>query len=171
MNNHKPKIGDLIEQRFLLETSLGSGGFGSVWSASDQETGKKVAIKLLHTQLLNSPWILERFIMEATILKRLSHPRVAHCLHAGTTSGVAYMCIELVHGTIPLARARRRQRGLTDHGQPGREMFTQDLRPPHIQLLSSGSDQRTVASFMAPQEVARTLPESSPEPSTSPVDS
>lgn len=98
MNSQKLKSGDLIEQRFRVKNLLGSGGFGSVWSAHDQETGADIAIKLLHPHLLHSPWILERFTREAEILSRFAHPRVARCIHAGTTDGNAYMCIELVQG-------------------------------------------------------------------------
>jgi serine/threonine protein kinase len=98
MSKQKPQIGDLIDHRFHLQTLLGKGGFGSVWLALDKHSNSSVAIKMLHTELLSSQWVLQRFTTEAEILRRLDHPRIARCLHVGTFNSMAYMCMELVQG-------------------------------------------------------------------------
>jgi len=98
MSTDNVKPGDRLENRFLLQEKLGSGGFGAVWSAIDLQDNSTIAVKILHTNLVTSNWVLERFQTESDILTRFHHPRVAHCIYAGTSQGLAFMCMELVGG-------------------------------------------------------------------------
>ncbi|EAX92044.1 STE family protein kinase [Trichomonas vaginalis G3] len=60
-----------LPDRFLKKEELGSGAFGVVYAAFDQETSKTVAIKCL----INNEAI-EDFQEELTLLKRLKHPSI-----------------------------------------------------------------------------------------------
>ena len=40
-------IGNLLEDRYMLKATLGSGGFGQVFRAADQRLDRDVAIKVL----------------------------------------------------------------------------------------------------------------------------
>lgn len=85
---------------YVLESTLGQGGTGSVWRARREDgrfTGA-VAVKLLHLSLLGRAGA-ERFKREGDILARLTHPNIAHLLDAGVTpGGQPYLVIELVEG-------------------------------------------------------------------------
>ncbi|GKZ31873.1 hypothetical protein AbraIFM66950_000784 [Aspergillus brasiliensis] len=41
------RIGDLMNQRYLVEHKLGSGGFSTVWMANDRQNNRDVALKIL----------------------------------------------------------------------------------------------------------------------------
>lgn len=69
---HTPKKQQAkLPDRFLKKEELGSGAFGVVYSAFDQETSKTVAVKCL----INNEAI-EDFQEELTLLKRLKHPAI-----------------------------------------------------------------------------------------------
>ena len=52
---------------------LGQGAFGEVWLAIDRATNQPFALKLLNRK---DPTVLEMFVHEATMLKRLNHPHI-----------------------------------------------------------------------------------------------
>jgi eukaryotic-like serine/threonine-protein kinase len=64
--------------RWCIERELGAGAFGSVWGASDVETGEWVAIKRLLPAAANNPDHVARFRREAANLKRVNSDYVAH---------------------------------------------------------------------------------------------
>ena len=85
---------------YVLESPLGQGGTGVVWSARRDDGRFKghVAIKLLHLSLIGHTGAL-RFEQEGGILARLSHPHIARLLDAGVTvAGQPYLVLERVDG-------------------------------------------------------------------------
>ncbi len=64
--------GDLVD-RYRLDTRLGEGGVGVVWSATHVELGRRVAVKLLKSA---SREHAQRFLREARISASLRHPNV-----------------------------------------------------------------------------------------------
>ncbi len=98
--------GPLIAQRFVVEGSLGTGGMGTVHVALDQQTGRRVALKLL--QPSGRPDDAERFTREAQILAELRHPHiVGHVAHGVDASGAAFLAMELLEGEDLRQRLRR----------------------------------------------------------------
>lgn len=70
---------------YSIEDRLGSGGFATVYLATDDETGGKVAIKVLHDHT-NNPSDLRRFEREQTTMHALNgHPNIVGILTSGTT--------------------------------------------------------------------------------------
>ncbi|MEE2903269.1 MAG: serine/threonine-protein kinase [Myxococcota bacterium] len=92
------KQGTVVDNRFELLRQLGRGGFGDVWQANDLANSRIVALKLLHTDLVDNSTILERFCLEATLLTKLVHPAIAHCIHSGQHADTAYMAMQLAPG-------------------------------------------------------------------------
>lgn len=89
-------VGDLIDERFLIERPIGSGGMGSVFVARDRETNELVAVKVLD---LVSDSALERFRREARVLAELSHPGIVrYVAHGEARSGEAYLAMEFLEG-------------------------------------------------------------------------
>ncbi len=62
--------------RFKIIRKLGEGGLGSVWLAQDEKLNRKVAIKELKRDSLESEAAWHRFQREAEITGRLEHPNI-----------------------------------------------------------------------------------------------
>jgi serine/threonine protein kinase/tetratricopeptide (TPR) repeat protein len=93
---------------YRLEHLLGAGGMGPVYSATvDRRTtgleqGTRVAVKVIHDHLLETPEFLERFRREAAIGRSVDHPNVVRTLdcHIVDEGGRrrAVLVMELVEG-------------------------------------------------------------------------
>jgi len=82
-----------------LHTLIGEGGFGQVWSADRESDGRRVAIKILHLELVRSIDALTRFQREVEAIQRLEHPNVVRALDHGTLGdGRPYVVLEYVEG-------------------------------------------------------------------------
>ncbi len=77
---------------------IGAGTVGTIYLATERETGERVAIKKLHPGVSQDSLIRARFERETTILKRLRHPNIVACYGGGEDSGVLYYVMELVEG-------------------------------------------------------------------------
>jgi len=89
---------------FVVREPLGSGGFGMVFRAEQPALAREAVIKVLHTRLLASETVVQRFLREARLASRLDHPYAAHTYAFGAEpDGVLWIAMELVRGT-PLDR-------------------------------------------------------------------
>jgi serine/threonine-protein kinase len=81
---------------------------GSVFSATDERDGTKVALKLLHPELAADPEIHRRFHREASILAALEHPAVVRVLDVGSDErDRPFTVMELLEGETLAARIER----------------------------------------------------------------
>lgn len=97
--NPKSDIGTLVGGQFQLVRLLGSGTSGAVFEGRDGVTRARVAVKLLHGDLLTSEEHVARFIREARTAARIQHPGVVAFLDAGRhTDGRPYLVQEFLHG-------------------------------------------------------------------------
>ena len=95
---------------FRLDRMIGEGGFGQVWLAYRATDEARVAIKVLHFELVRSVDALTRFQRELDAIQRLHHPNVVRALDHGTSSdGRPYLVLEYVDG--PSLREVIHQRG------------------------------------------------------------
>lgn len=84
--------------RYELGALLGTGTVGTIFSASDRETGKRVAIKKLNPRASSDPLIRARFKREMAILQRLRHPNIVSYFGGGNQDAYLYYVMELVDG-------------------------------------------------------------------------
>ncbi|HTJ40588.1 MAG TPA: protein kinase [Kofleriaceae bacterium] len=89
--------GEVIAERFVLESRAGAGGMATVYRAHDRHTGGPVAIKVLERRdALNT----ERFDREARVLAELSHPAlVRYVAHGMAQDGAPYLVMEWLEGS------------------------------------------------------------------------
>ena len=80
--------------KYRIDSSLGSGGFGSVYLAEDTFIGKKVAIKVPHKQLGN----MEEMAKEPRLLASLGHPNIVTVLTAEKQDDIFFIVMEYVEG-------------------------------------------------------------------------
>jgi hypothetical protein len=83
---------------YELQTKLGEGGMGEVWSAVS-ESGQRVAIKFLRKELGEDPEYRRRFEREIKACIPLDHPALLHLYGYGdATDGRMYTVSELLLG-------------------------------------------------------------------------
>jgi serine/threonine-protein kinase len=104
--------GHRLDDRYVLESLIATGGMGEVWRGRDEILGRPVAIKVLHARLAKDPDILERFRTEAMAAARLSHPGVIRVFDTGLDGESCYIVMELVEG--PTLAESLAQRGSMD---------------------------------------------------------
>ncbi len=63
---------------YRVTASLGAGGMGEVWRATDSKLGREVALKVLPEEFASDPDRFARFEREARVLASLNHPNIAH---------------------------------------------------------------------------------------------
>src|SRR5919106_2670936 len=80
--------------KYRILSTLGSGGFGTVYLAEDTWIDKKVAIKVPHKQNLDFTELLK----EPRLLASLSHPNIVTILTAEKQDGIFFIVMEYVPG-------------------------------------------------------------------------
>lgn len=78
---------------------LGEGGMGIVYEAEQQDTNRRVALKVIRTRSFQDK-IRKRFQREAQILAKLNHPGIATIYESGTADDnrTPFVAMELVDG-------------------------------------------------------------------------
>ena len=99
--------GALLGDRYLLGESLGRGGMGTVFRATDLHTGGAVAVKLLDRLLVRDPVQHERLRREAEVTAALTSPRIVRVFDVGERDGVPFLVMEFVNGETLAQRLRR----------------------------------------------------------------
>ncbi len=91
-------IDTLFDGRYQIIRKLGSGGMANVYLASDQELGRRVAIKILDDRHARDEQFVERFRREAQNAAGLSHPNIVSIYDRGEAEGTYYIAMEYVEG-------------------------------------------------------------------------
>jgi serine/threonine protein kinase len=89
---------DLLNNRYLLEERLGTGGMAVVYRARDQMLERSVAIKILRENYSSDPAFQERFRQEARAAGNLSHPNIVTVHDFGLDGRRLFIVMEYVPG-------------------------------------------------------------------------
>lgn len=93
-----PLLGRLVDSRYEIVDRVARGGMATVYVAQDRRLDRRVALKVMHPHLADSPAFVARFRREARAAARLSNPGVVAVYDQGSIDGVAYLVMELVEG-------------------------------------------------------------------------
>ena len=93
--------------RYAVERELGRGGMGIVFLARDLSLDRLVAIKLLPPALAAVPDRRARFVREARIAARLSHPNIVPIHSVEESDGLVFFVMGYVAGETLGERTRR----------------------------------------------------------------
>ena len=93
-----PLLGRLVDSRYEIVDRVARGGMATVYVAQDRRLDRRVALKVMHPHLADSPDFVARFRREARAAARLSNPGVVAVYDQGSIDGVAYLVMELVEG-------------------------------------------------------------------------
>ena len=88
----------IIAGRYEVERPLGHGAMAVVDLARDLELGRPVALKRLAENLARDDEVRPRFIREARLAARLSHPNVVRVYDVGEADGRPFIAMEHVDG-------------------------------------------------------------------------
>jgi serine/threonine-protein kinase len=84
---------------YRLDAKIAHSGMSTLYRATDQRNGRKVAIKVPHSDMESDPVLLERFRLEQEIGLELDHPGVVKTFDGEERSRL-YMVIEWVDGRL-----------------------------------------------------------------------
>lgn len=88
--------GKIVAGRYATERQVGVGGMGAVYLATDQTTGKRVALKVFSRM---DEAASRRFEREARTLSELHHPGiVSYVDHGRSEEGQPYLAMEWLEG-------------------------------------------------------------------------
>ncbi|HEX3481496.1 MAG TPA: protein kinase [Kofleriaceae bacterium] len=106
-----PLLGKLLGERFLVQDLIGQGGSGTIYRAEHVTLRRKVAIKVLHTELSRDDLAVERFRREATTVAEIDNEHIVEIHDFGRTpDGRLYLAMELLEGeTLDTVLARDQQ--------------------------------------------------------------
>ena len=90
--------GRIIGERYRIEQIVARGGMATVYLALDLRLERKVALKIIHPHLANDASFRDKFIREARIAAKLSHPNLVNVFDQGEDGDMAYMVMEFVSG-------------------------------------------------------------------------
>ena len=83
---------------FRIESVLGRGGMSVVYVAEQMRLGRKVALKVLTTELSWDEHFRERFVRESHIAATIDHPNIIPIYDAGEADGLLYIAMRFVQG-------------------------------------------------------------------------
>jgi serine/threonine protein kinase/formylglycine-generating enzyme required for sulfatase activity len=134
---------------------LGEGGMGTVYRARQISLKRRVALKVLPSNLAQDLRLRERFEIEARTASLLNSPHVVAVFAAGTQDDIVYFVMEYVEGTDLSAIISEKKdrgekmtaeeaagyilqaaRGLAEAGK--HNIVHRDIKPPNLMVTSKG---------------------------------
>jgi eukaryotic-like serine/threonine-protein kinase len=101
-------IGTVLDGAYRLTRLLGQGAMGTVYEGHHTGAGKRVAVKVMHRELLAYPELAARFRREAKVTSELDHPNVVSVFGFGATpADQPYLVMELLDGEDLQTRLER----------------------------------------------------------------
>ncbi len=94
---------------YKISESIGTGGMGEVYLATDITAGRKAALKLLPLRFTGDAERLKRFQQEARAVVGLNHPNILTVYEIGEDHSTHYIASELIEGKTLRQRLMRGQ--------------------------------------------------------------
>lgn len=97
-----------INSRYQLERVIGRGGSGVIFQATDPESQRDVAVKVIRASVMVDPRSQDRFRMEARIAADFKHPLIAEVYDFGLLPDASgYVVSEFVKGATLKSEMKR----------------------------------------------------------------
>src|SRR5262245_36023321 len=137
--------------KYKVIKPIGRGGTAQVYHATDELTGRMVAVKVLSERLGNDSAIAARFEREAMVMSGLRHPNIVQLYDCGKAAGRLYIAMEYIDGltldeliygrgklSFDRAIAIAMQVAQTVHFIHQQGFVRNDIKPANIMLTASG---------------------------------
>ena len=135
---------------YRIQRELGAGGFGTVYLAYDVDIKRQVALKVLRSEKLDEPEIVDRFQREACATARLRHPGIVQLYDYSRHGPPYYLVTEYVSGVDLRTWSRCQSCGpaeradlvariaeAIDHAH-AQGVYHRDLKPANILIDNQG---------------------------------
>jgi len=83
---------------FKIKRTIGKGGMGTVYLATQESLGRDVCLKTMNAARSESTEYFERFLNEGRIVAGLRHPHIITIYDIGASDDVVYIAMEYVDG-------------------------------------------------------------------------
>ena len=83
---------------YEILSQIGAGGMGEVYLAQDTRLDRKVALKVLPSDVASNQDRMERFVREAKSAAALNHPHIAQVFEIGEHDGTHFIAMEFIDG-------------------------------------------------------------------------
>ena len=143
-------INVLLGDRYKIGEMIGSGGMADVYVAQDTRLARKVAVKILRSDLARDPSFVARFRKEAFAAAGLNHPGIVSVYDSGEEPA-PYIVMELISGhtlrelihkgeRVPLNRALEIGEGILAALEYSHEqgIIHRDIKPANIMITDQG---------------------------------
>ncbi len=102
------QIGDVIQDKYRIVRLIGQGGMGAVYEGENTLIARRVAIKVLYSQIAGQQGVVERFEREAQAAGRIGNDHILEVLDMGTLDdGNRFMVMEYLDGETLGERTKR----------------------------------------------------------------
>lgn len=135
---------------YRMERTIGRGGMGRVFLARDLRLNRRIALKVIHPELVSSADAVQRFLSEARATAAFSHPNIVSIYDLGQHRGLPFVVLEYVEGRtlrellseerIDLARGLAVARAVAVALQEAhrRRILHRDLKPSNVMISADG---------------------------------
>jgi serine/threonine-protein kinase len=106
----RQRVVEAVGAVFDIEDELGRGGMAVVYRAMDRRLRRRVALKVLPPDLAFRADVRSRFVREAQMAARLSHPHIVPIYAVDETGGLVWFAMGLVEGESLARRLAREPR-------------------------------------------------------------
>ncbi len=136
---------------YRIIDTLGQGGMGTVYRATQLSLDRMVALKVVRSDLARHPSFLGRFLREARIAPKNDHPNVVTIYDTGEADGHLYMALQFVPGGDLASRVKNGRLGedealriITECAKGLRAIHLaglvhRDIKPANIFLSADGT--------------------------------
>ena len=142
---------EALQGRYVVQKSLGEGGFGRVFLAEHVGLKQKHVIKLLSADSSRSTDIRSRFFQEAQVIARLKHPNIVPIMDVAEFGGRPYYTMSYIEGGS-LAELLLKEKKLPTHKAinivakllsalsevHGKGIIHRDIKPDNVLLETNG---------------------------------
>lgn len=139
--------GRVLRGKWRIDGRISRGGVGTVYAATHQNNGSRVAIKVLNPEFSRDQDVRSRFLQEGYAANQVNHPGVVKIIDDDVTEeGFAFLVMELLEGELLEAR-RVRKGGML----PLREVY--DVADQLLDVLEAAHDKGIIHRDIKPENL------------------